>query len=928
MDLRRIVAFMVVCGLVLALPAWSQERTGKISGAVIDQAGTGLAGVTVTVASDVLMGGTRVAITGDTGAYRFAALPPGVYTVTASLAGFQTLTTEDVRVNVGATAITDFQMQEQFSEEVTVYGESPLVDVTSSTGGDTFTAEFIKDLPTQRNFFDMMSVSKGVTLATEDSDRLVIGGSNVQSNNWFIDGIETTAPETGTAWVYVNPDAVAEIQVVSIGAPAEYGNMMGGTLNVVTKSGSNEFKGGANIYFFDDSLVDSAINADSQFPEYHQKEFYDITATLGGPIVMDRLWFFAAYEYWRDGHAFPGSDPDTTPTWYSDRYDLKLSMRFTDSHMVDVKGYYDNWGYPDPASEYVEPSGLAGEVGTTQAWGFGYTGVFTDRTFMEARYTGWQSDDDYLSQTGSNEPAFIDYSPEGGGPERYYGGVYWPWTYNTSIDQVSASVSHFADDFIKGSHDFKFGVQASSGDAITAVAPGMTGVYYYRYVYPYYYNGSVYEYEYFYKVEGLPYKYGNEQKSWSAFFDDKWQVTDRLTLNIGVRYDNHRGIIPSFPRLDWDWSETGETIPGVDPVFEWSNFSPRLGLAYALGAENNAVIRASFGVYYDGNVGGNWNSPPPNHPGEIGYISDSIDGPWEYYWDWVPPPISVDPDLKQPRTLQYALTYEHAVSDKYSFEITGIYKDTKDLVGWKRLDDGVYDEVEYTDPFTGNTYTIYDFSEFPTTFKGNDPGWTVNPNVNRGYWQEYWALILGFNRRFTDFWSMNASYTLSESTGLIPRFLSQWQFNPFYGSDEGRDANSYLNAEEQNLQGDRKHMLRVQANFELGKGWHANTLVNFQSGRPYARQTRLPVAGSPLAIMVPASDSQRHPFQYLWDIGLGKRFNIGGSGEVNLGVQVLNVLNNDATDWFETVALYPGDDFVPNWWVKPRRVQLRAGIQF
>jgi len=221
-----------------------------------------------------------------------------------------------------------------------------------------------------------------------------------------------------------------------------------------------------------------------------------------------------------------------------------------------------------------------------------------------------------------------------------------------------------------------------------------------------------------------------------------------------------------------------------------------------------------------------------------------------------------------------------------------------------------------------------DFSEFTTAIKGNEPGYTINPLVDKGYWQEYWAVILGFDRRFTDFWSMNASYTFSESTGLIPRFLSQWQFNPFYGSREGADPNSYLNAEKQNLQGDRKHMLRIQANFELGKGWHTNTLVNLQSGRPYARQARLPVAGSPVAIMEPSSDSQRHPFQYLWDIGVGKRFNIGGSGELNLGVQVLNVLNNNATDWFETVVLNEGDDFIPNTWIKPRRIMLRAGINF
>jgi hypothetical protein len=928
---RRIVCVMVACVLVVALPAWAQERTGRIAGRVVDESGVGLAGVTLTVASDALMGGARVAVTGETGEYRIAALPPGFYTVTAALSGFQILSTEEVRVNVGATAVTDFQMQAQFSEEVTVFGESPLVDVTSSTGGDTFTAEFIKDLPTQRNFYDMMSVSKGVSLSSEDSDRLIIGGSNMQSNNWFIDGVGTTAPETGTAWIYVNPDAIEELQVVSIGAPAEYGNMMGGTLNVVTKSGSNELKGGVNVYFFDDGLVDSNINySESEFSEFHQSEFYDVTATLGGPIVRDRLWFFAAYEYWRSGQAYPGSNPEETPTWYSDKYDLKLSLRISDSHMLDIKAYTDEWGWPWTASEYVELSARAGEVGDNQAWALNYTGVFTDRTFMEARYTGWTSDDDNLSQTGSTEPAFIDWTPDDGGPARYWGGVYYPWVYDTSTDQLSVSVSHFADDFIKGSHDFKFGVQANSGESITAIAGSSTGTYYYRYAYwyDYYETGTEYLYETFYKVWGRPYNYGNTQDAWSAFIDDSWTITDRLTINVGVRYDNHTGSIPSFPRLGNDWQPTGEMIPGVDTLFEWNNWSPRIGFAYAAGADQNTVIRGSFGVYYDGNVGGNWNYPPPLAPSQFYATGDSFDGPWEDQGEWWNPGVlSVDPNLKAPKTLQYSLSFEKAIGNKYSFGVTGLYKETSDLVGWEIGDDGVYEEVEFTDPFTGTTYILLDPIVEPTIRKGNKPGFTIDPGID-SYWQDYWAVILTFNRRFTDFWSMNVSYTYSESTGLIPSFLHQAQFNPPYGDRDGSDPNNYLNANNQRLQGDRPHMFRIQANFELGKGWHTNTLLNLQSGRPYSRQIRSNTFNRPDIIMEPASDSLRHGFQSLWDIGLGKRFAIGGGGQVNLGVQVLNILNNSATDAFETLKLNEGDDFVPDTWIKPRRIQLRAGINF
>jgi hypothetical protein len=175
---------------------------------------------------------------------------------------------------------------------------------------------------------------------------------------------------------------------------------------------------------------------------------------------------------------------------------------------------------------------------------------------------------------------------------------------------------------------------------------------------------------------------------------------------------------------------------------------------------------------------------------------------------------------------------------------------------------------------------------------------------------------------------MHASYTYSESTGLIPRFLSQWQFNPFYSSRSGSDPNSYLNANGQLLQGDRPHMLRVQANFTLPWQVRANTLINLQNGRPYARQIELPTTRRPDSIMAPAGDPGRHDFQYIWDIGVGKQFNLGSGVALQVDLQFLNVLNNKATDWFETVVLAEGDDFVPTYWVKPRRLQLHVGIEF
>ena len=174
------------------------------------------------------------------------------------------------------------------------------------------------------------------------------------------------------------------------------------------------------------------------------------------------------------------------------------------------------------------PSASAGEIGNDQAWGLNYQSIFSDRTFMEVRYNGWQTVDDNLSQTGSTEAAYFDYAPPGGGPATYWGGVLYPWTYDTSVDQLSVSLTTFADDFVAGDHDFKFGIQASRGDNNGKNYTSMNGSYYYHDSYDYY--GEIYDY--YYKVDGLPYWYGAKNDSIAAFVDDSWSLGKRLNLTL------------------------------------------------------------------------------------------------------------------------------------------------------------------------------------------------------------------------------------------------------------------------------------------------------------------------------------------------------------------------------------------------------------
>lgn len=937
MKRRRQTTCLVAALLFLASLPVVAQTTGRLRGTVLDQDGLALPGATVTVSGETLMGGSRVAITGETGAFRFAALPPGVYNVIAELDGFKPESLAGVKVSVNATASANFVVYPaDFTEVVTVSSEAPLVDVSSSSSGATFSADFLQDLPTNRNFYDVMQVSPGVSEGAADGgDRVVAFGSDVQSNAWYTDGVEVTGPETGTSWVSMNPDMIEQVQVMGVGAPAEFGNMQGAALNVVTKSGSNQFRGSFNFFWFNDSMVDSAIDFEgSEFSEYVQAEpFRDITATFGGPIKKDRAWFFLAYENWRDAAAFPGTNPDTTPTNYQDRYDAKLSTRINDKNFLDLKFQFNDWGFPAAADQFSTPSAVGGEVGDDTMWALNYQSIFSDRTYLEARYSGWKSNDDNLSTTGSSDPAFIDYSPPGGGPTRYFGGLWYPWQYDTSTDQFNVTVSHFADDFLKGDHDFKFGIQANNGEAKTVIAPSANGTYYYHYTYNYDYYGTIYPYEYYYKIDGNPYYYGNEQELWGVFIDDSWAVSDRLTINLGLRFDRSTGIIPAFDILNATGQPTGEQARKIDPVFTWDNWSPRLGFAYNAGANRQTVIRGSFGVYYDGNVGGNWNYPPSFVPPQFYSTGESWNGPWEEQGVWWDPLITgVDPDLEAPRTLQYSLGFERQFKSVYSYGAMVVYKDSTNGIGWEILDDGIYEPLEWTDPFNGRSYTLLNPIEFPTIRKGNGPGFTVDGRLD-DYWAEYTGLVLTFNRRFADWWGLQSSYTYSNSEGLNPRALSDWQNNPMYGSKAGSHVNQWLNsADGQLLLGDRPHMLRVLANFQLPWKLRFSTSINLQSGRPYTRQARAPfeVLASTQRDFIadPASDDLRFDFQDIVNFTIGRDWPIPGNGILKTDLQFFNILNSTAIDNWVDYTLDAGDVFVPTMWVVPRRLMIRVGVQY
>src|SRR5262249_19921061 len=226
------------------------QTTGGISGVVSDQSGGLLPGVTVEISGPNLQG-TRTATSGSDGRYRFLNIPPGTYTVVARLTGFSRVGKTAVRVEVGKEFTVNMTLTLSAKEEVVVSGEAPVVDTTSTTIGQVVNSEQFRRLPLQRDYANIAQTAPGVNT---DAVGNTVYGSSGSENAYIIDGGNTTEGTTGVQGKSLNTEFIQELEVKNGGYQAEFGRATGGVINVITKSGGNEFHGEAFGYYDNDSL--------------------------------------------------------------------------------------------------------------------------------------------------------------------------------------------------------------------------------------------------------------------------------------------------------------------------------------------------------------------------------------------------------------------------------------------------------------------------------------------------------------------------------------------------------------------------------------------------------------------------------------------------------------------------------------------------
>ena len=286
--------------------AAAQETRGSIEGVVKDASGGVLPGATVEARSPRLVG-VQSTTTDANGIYRFPALPPGLYEVTATLQGFAAKKAADVALNLGQTLKVDFALQVAgVSEAVQVTAESPIIDVKGNAATASIQADVIDRIPKGRDYTSVLNSAPGTEANAVRGGGTMVDGASASENRFIVDGLDTTDLRTGTSSTNVPVDFLQEVQVKSSGYNAEYRAATGGVVSAITKTGSNSFHGSAGTYYTDNKFLGDIrpslrLNpANNLLAEYlytprDKQHTFDPVFDLGGPVLRDRIWFYAGY---------------------------------------------------------------------------------------------------------------------------------------------------------------------------------------------------------------------------------------------------------------------------------------------------------------------------------------------------------------------------------------------------------------------------------------------------------------------------------------------------------------------------------------------------------------------------------------------------------------------------------------------------------
>ena len=626
--------------------------------------------------------------------------------------------------------------------------------------------------------------------------------------------------------------------------------------------------------------------------------------------MKDRAWFFGGFQYFRSAATQPGVDPRFPRALETERVFYKLTWQLSDSMRLMHSMHDDLWALPGGAStDTPDFASTARGSGHNPSFTFAeLTHLLSTDTFYDARVSGFISPDDRTELNGN----FGQSGRQDVTTGIWSGGFPFSGGFRQARIAVHGKLSHYATDFLGADHDFKFGVQY-----VNAWHEGHYG----------YTNDAVY-YDYagepYYGVFRERYDYGGQFDNTGAFAQDIVRIGDRLTLELGLRFDHIDGASQDIPRLDADFNDIGE-VQGLGRLYTWNNLAPRLGFNVQLDEAGRTILRGNWGRYFRGAQTSELSS---NHPGftpiSVAFFDPSTGG----YTDVVAvidpiADIRIDPDTRAPRTDQFSIGVDHDLGSDMALALTYIKKDGRYFPGWQVLN------AEYgRDTATlenGQTIEV-----FPITTDPSDR--VFNLTSREDFYSDYDGVLLSFERRWSNGWQALLSYMWSESKGLIQ---SNWR-PPGGGqntrvtgftSRAGRDPNDFTNAAG-NLRNDRTHMIRFQGAVQLP--WDILLGANLRNltGKPWAAEARVRLPQGSQRIFIEPMGARRLSTIHILDVrDRQDTFRFGQTGRLELQANVFNLTNDQPEEeLISTLFTSPNFD-VPERWPAPRQADDRHQVR-
>ncbi len=945
MRARTFAALMVA--LLFAWPVAAQEQRGSIEGVVRDSSGAVLPGVTVEARNAT--GVVLTATTDSEGVYRFPSVSPGTYEVTATLQGFAPKKQGSIDVGLGQIKKVDVALGLQgVAENVQVTAESPLVDVKQSARQTNISREQIDLLPKGRDFTTLVTQAPGANNESKLGG-LSIDGASAGENRFIIDGIETTDLQDGTSGKNLIADFVEEIQVKSSGYTAEFGGATGGVINVITKSGTNNWRGSVAFNWQGDRLsggsVPAAGNAtigtgvptlrqsltNSDVSEYvtypkDKENRVEPGFALGGPIVTNRAWFFGAYQ-----PAFTSTTRSVSPTTAGNpnaattSIERKQQVQFATGNFTSQLSdglrsrvaFNNSWARNKgllPALSGTDPAGT--NYGKTSEFpNYSVSGnmdwVASQRLFFGVRGGYYMSD--VRDSNVTEEPLFEFRGTTNVGLldvpvslQRATG--FFSIPSNTKTDRDQQTRAFFQADgtyYVKagGDHQFKFGVQADRvgnnvltgnarnwvimrwNSALSSGSPVTRGTYGYYEVRS---NAVA-------PKKGIITEGNVHTNLIGLFVQDQWTLNNRLTINAGIRTERER--VPTY--------STGADIPEFGIEFPFSQkLAPRVGAAYDINGDGKWKAFGSWGVFYDifklelprGSFGGDkWLSyyyalDTPNWP-------TLVDGAGC-------PPACTGTLIRGPIDFRsVSLDADHIEPDlkpmRQQEATFGLDHQLSNVVAvgvryvHKQIDRAIED-TGFLLPDGSEGYVIANPGEGLTKLAFTNPA-TALPKAIR----DYDSVEFSLEKRFADRWYLRSSYLWSRLYGNYSG-LSQSDENGRTSPNVGRLFDYPMMMFQDGgtpalgpLATDRPHQFKTQFIYELPTGASVGLSQFLASGLPVSREIGVfPTSNYPVNYLGRGSDGRTPTFSQT-DLFVQQGFNLGGTKRIQVSFNVLNLFNQD-----------------------------------